>query len=213
MKSAFVLLIILLAALLAGCAGWRSGRPDTPPRVAAAVGGLPFEQTGAAAVPATAASTTTTTAATIPPGVAVTAAPDGSLTWTTAAPLAVVTTIRADTATGPAAFTPPAPPTPSDAAAGRASLLMRLGLVVGVALGVFGLVRGWDFVACGGGALAAGCVVGLSLAAIPAWLWVVFGIAAAACVLGPVLWHWKLKPTATAAPSPSPLPSPSPAKL
>jgi hypothetical protein len=58
------------------------------------------------------------------------------------------------------------------------------------------LVRGWDFIAYGGGAIAAGCFTGMALASVPAWLWAVFGVGATACIIGPVIWHTKLKPTA-----------------
>jgi MFS family permease len=78
---------------------------------------------------------------------------------------------------------------------------MRLGLVAGIAAGVFGLVKGWDFVAWGGGAIAAGCVAGMALASVPPWLWAVFGVGAAACVIGPVIWHTKLKPRAVPSPA------------
>lgn len=201
MNSQLVLLIVLFLALLSpGCQSIRAVA-SRPPQASVQAGGVSVDQEGAAASPATASTATTTTAATIPPGVQVTAHPDGSLTWTTAAPLSVVTTHTAETATGPAAFTPPAPPTPTEEAAGRASLWMRLGLVVGIAAGVFGLVKDWDFVAYGGGAIAAACVAGMALASIPPWLWAVFGIGAASCVVGPVIWHTKLK--ARAPPSPS----------
>lgn len=193
-----VLLLVLLVACLAGC---QTGRRDraAAPRATAQAGAVAIQQTGDAARPATAAEASTRTETTIPPGVDVTAHPDGRITWRNAAPLALVSTHTAATATGPAAFQPPAPPTPAEEAAGRAALWMRLGLVAGVAAAVFGLVRGWDFVAYGGGAIAAACVVGLSLAAVPAWLWAVFGLGAAACVLGPVLWHTRLKHTGPAA--------------
>lgn len=185
--------LCLLAPLFPGCNTARKAA-SRPPSATATAGGTSISQDGAAAAPASANKTTTQTAATIPPGVAVTAHADGSLTWTTAAPLSVVTTRTAESVTGPAAFTPPAPPTPTEEAAGRASLWMRLGLVAGIALGVFGLVRGWDFVAYGGGAIAAGCVAGMALASIPGWLWAFFGVGAAACAIGPLIWHWKLKP-------------------
>ncbi len=193
MKTVLSLLCAAFVALLCpGCQGIRT-QASRPPAATVKAGGSSVAQDGAAASPGSASTTTTTTAATIPPGVTVTAHPDGSLTWTTAAPLSVVTTHTAETATGPAAFPLPAPPTPTEEAAGRASLWMRLGLVAGIAAAAFGLIRGWDLVAYGGGAIAAGCVAGMALASIPPWLWAVFGIGAAACVIGPVIWHTRLK--------------------
>gem|GEM_PF-2670015 len=188
-------LVVLAACCLAAFTGCNTLRPAAKsPETTATAGGVSLSQSGDAAQPAHASETTTTTATVIPPGVPVTWHADGSVTFTPAAPLNLVTTRTEANATGPAAFTPPAPPTPTEEAAGRASLWMRLGLVGGIALGVFGIVRGWDFVGYGGGAIAAGCVAGLALASVPPWLWLVFGGAAAACVLGPIIWHWKLKP-------------------
>ena len=201
MKIAFVLVLVLLAALLCGCQSGMSAAYQATANARA--GAAQVAQAGSAAEPATANERTTRTETVIPPGVDVTAHPDGRVTWRNAEPIALVSTFTDSTATGPRSHTPPAPPTPSDHAAGRASLLMRLGLVVGAALAVFGLVRGWDFVAWGGGAVAAACVLGLALASIPPWLWIVLGIGGAACVLGPVAWL-KLRPRAAPPPSPQP---------
>jgi hypothetical protein len=189
-------------ALFAGSSGCVPG--NGAPRARIDRPGLfQLYQDGLAQKPATATETTTQAAATVPPGVPVTAHPDGSITWTTAAPLSVVTTRTESAATGPAAFEPPAPATPTEEAAGLASLWMRLGLVAGIAAGVFGLVKGWDFVAWGGGAIAAGCVAGMALASVPPWLWLVFGVGAAACIIGPVIWHTKLKPKVASSPAPA----------
>lgn len=201
MKPLALTLLFGASLALSACQSVRA-LASRPPSATATAGGTSISQDGAAATPAKASETTTQTAATIPPGVRVTASPDGSLSWVTAAPLSVVTTRTESAATGPAAFTPPAPPTPTEEANGRAAFLMRLGLVAGLAAGAFGLLRGWDVLGWGGVAIAAGCFLGLALQAVPGWLLVIFGGGAAACVLGPLVWHWKLKPRPPLTPAP-----------
>jgi hypothetical protein len=191
--------VVLAACCLTAFTGCNTIRPAAKsPETTATAGGVSLSQSGDAAQPAHASETTTTTATVIPPGVPVTWHADGSVTFTPAAPLNLTTTRSEASATGPAAFTPP---TPTEEAAGRASLWMRLGLVAGIALGVFGIVRGWDLVGYGGGAIAAGCVAGLALASVPPWLWAVFGVGAAACIIGPALWHTRLKKETTPTPT------------
>jgi hypothetical protein len=194
-------LVLALAALLTLAACQTGRKTTTPPRAQASAGSVGVSQTGDAATPATATENVTRTETTIPPGSLVTVHPDGSVTWTNAAPVALVSTHSQASATGPAAFTPPAPPTPAEEARGRVTLWLWLGLVAGAASGAFGLVRGWDVLAVGGGVIAAACVLGLALAACPPWLLFVLGLGVAACVIGPVLWHTKLKPRAPAAPA------------
>lgn len=192
-----LLVLLALAALLTGCAS----RPQpTSPGLSYAdgFGGL-LDLSGDAESPAQVNTTGAASGFTIPAGTPVTVTPAGEVSFTAAAPIRVYSLSRSAAVTGPSAFAPPAPPTPTDEAAGRASLFMRLGLVAGVAAAAFGLVRGWDWVAYGGGAIAIACVVGLSLAAVPPWLWTLFGIGAAACVIGPTIWHTKIKPKAFAA--------------
>ncbi len=198
MKSAFYLLVVLVAVLVVGCAPGRAPRAriDRP-------GLYQLYQDGLAQTPATTTDKTSSAAATIPPGVPVTAHPDGSITWTTAAPLSVVTTRSESTATGPASFAPPAPPSPADEAEGKARLWLWLGIVAGGAAGVFGLVRGWDMVATGGGAVAAACVAALALQRVPSWLWAILGAGLAAALVGPWIWHRRIKPREGAPPSPA----------
>lgn len=64
--------------------------------------------------------------------------------------------------------------------------------MVGLAVGLFGLVRGWDFVMYGGGAVAGACAFALFIQAHPL-VFVVIGIGVALKIVGPLLWHTKLK--------------------
>ena len=185
-NSAAVLLAVLFVVLLAGCQPGRS----TPARVRAAGGALSFAQDGAAEVPATASAKTTTTAATVPPGVVVTAHPDGSISWTTAEPLRIETTVAEETATGPQSFAPPAPPSPADEADGRARWLAWVALVAGVAAGLFGLLKGWPMVGAGGGCVAAAAVAVLALSAVPPWVWTLGVVGVVLAAAGWALWRF-----------------------
>jgi hypothetical protein len=188
------LCLVLFAALCCGCSSLTGrARVAAPAATVTGPGGASLVQAGDAQTPATAATSAGRSAFTIPQGQPVSLAPDGTATFTAAAPIVVTASFDTFKASGPSAFTPPAPPTPTDEAAGRASLWFRLGLALGVATGVFGLVKGWDAVAIGGGAVAVACLVALSLAAIPVWVWIVLGVGAAAIVGGPALWHLRVK--------------------
>jgi len=115
-----------------------------------------------------------------------------SLAVTLPAPAVLSVETVSERVSGPQSFAPPSPPSPVELAAGKAAWLYRVGLLLGIAAGVFGLVRGWDFVMYGGGAVAAACGFAMFAEAHPVVL-VVIGIGAALAVVGPVLWHWKLK--------------------
>jgi hypothetical protein len=129
-------LAIIALALCAGC----STRRGEAPRATSQAGAASVGQSGDAATPATATATSSTVEATIPPGVQVTAHPDGAITWRTVAPLTITTTRTNDRATGPASFTPPAPPTPADEARGfgvRAFYLAAIACVLAAAFCVW----------------------------------------------------------------------------
>ena len=185
MDTRLVLLIVLFAALLAGCRTVPAGRIRA--------GNTGVEQSGPAAVPATAGRDETRVETVVPPGVTVTAHPDGSVSWVTAAPLSVVTTRTAEHATGPAAFAPPAPPSPAAQADGRARWLGWIGIIGGTAAGLFGLFRGWPVLGIGGGCLAAAGAVSLAVAALPVWFLGLVLVGAVCTVGGPSLWHFWLK--------------------
>lgn len=118
---------------------------------------------------------------------------------------------RTETAiAGPVAFTPDKGATVQDEAAAKsdfwAALGLKAGLVLGIAVGLFGLVRGWDFVMYGGGAVAAACAFGIFVDKHPILL-LVIGLGAAIAVIGPIIWHTKLKALSPDAPAPSPKPT------
>jgi len=67
-----------------------------------------------------------------------------------------------------------------------------IGTLVGLAAGIFGLVRGWDLIMYGGGAIAAACLFAIFVQNYP-WILAIIGIGAALAVAGPYLWHTKVK--------------------
>ncbi len=97
---------------------------------------------------------------------------------------------------GPVAFDPPKQPTVKELSEAKSdywtALGLKLGLAIGVAAGLFGLVRGWDLVMYGGGCVAAACAFGIFVEKHPILL-AVIGLGAAAAVIGPIIYHTKLK--------------------
>lgn len=106
----------------------------------------------------------------------------------------------ADRVSGPESFPPPSPPSPQEKARGKAVFWMWIGLPAGVVALLFGLVRNWDLVALGGGAVAGACALGLFVAAHPV-LFAVAGVGVALAVVGPWLWHTRIRPAIAAAPA------------
>ncbi len=100
------------------------------------------------------------------------------------------------TVQGPVAFQPDRGPTVGEEAQAKADFWTMLGLRVGTALGIavaiFGLVRGWDFVMYGGGAVAGACMFGLFIQKHPLLLMLI-GLGVAAAVVGPIIYHTKVK--------------------
>lgn len=99
---------------------------------------------------------------------------------------------------GPVAFTPDKGATVGEELDAKAEAKVKLGLyaalVVGGALAVFGLVRGWDLVMYGGAAFSSAAALGLFWQRNP----LIAGLAGAgvaAIVIGPLIWHTKLKPS------------------
>lgn len=183
-----------LALALAGCGSLpRALRPPPPAAATATAGTATVTQTGAAEVPAAAETTATTATVTLPAATTIAQDPaTGALTYTLPAPAVLTAATRNERVTAPQSFTPPAPPTPADLAAGRAALWFRLGLVAGIAAALFGLVRGWDFVAWGGAAVAAGCALAIwlerSTLALP-----IIGAGIAFALAGVLAWHFHVK--------------------
>ncbi len=117
-----------------------------------------------------------------------------AVTLPAAAVLSVETV--SDRVSGPQSFAPPSPPSPVELAAGKAAWLYRIGLLIGAAVAVFGLVRGWDFVMYGGAAVAAACGFAMFAESHPV-LFFVIGGGIVLAVVGPLVWHLKLKPKAS----------------
>lgn len=186
--KAFVLVLAVFG--LAACKHFR------PPAAAVHAGSTGLQQTGAALVPAKAETITTRATIPLPAGTEFRVVPvmpaDSALAFTLPSSVPIEVETTAERVTGPQAFTPPAPPTPAQEAAGRASLLYKLGLGAGIALAVFGLVRGWDFVMYGGASIAAGCAFGLFVEQHPL-LFAVLGAGLLAVVGGPLIWKFKLQ--------------------
>lgn len=104
---------------------------------------------------------------------------------------------RTETAVqGPVAFTPDKGPTIGEEMQAKAGYWTHLGLMAGMVAGaaaaIFGLVRGWNYVMYGGAAVSAACMFGLFVQKHPALL-IVIGLGAALAMVGPIIWHTKLK--------------------
>lgn len=161
-------------------------------------GAAELTQTGPALVPAKAETVTNRATIPLPAGTEIRVVPvfpdrpEQGFAFTLPSPAPLTVETVADRVSGPQAFTPPLPPSPSEISTGRAVLAYRIGLALGIAVALFGLVRGWDFVMYGGGTVAAGCAFGLFVESHPV-LFAVLGIGVAVAVVGPYLWHTKLK--------------------
>lgn len=136
-----ILGVLLVAALcLAGLGCQTSPRQVRAPAVTiTGPAGASLAQSGDAATPAAAETSAGRSALVIPAGTPVAIAPDGVATFTAAAPVRLAAEFTGFRATGPGAFTPPAPPSPADVARGwgvRAFYLAGLGcaLVAGLLL-------------------------------------------------------------------------------
>lgn len=145
----------LVVAFGSGCASGRR-EPISPAATITGPAGASLAQTGDAATPAQADTAAGSSALVIPAGTAVSVAPDGTATFTAAEPVRIASEFTAFRATGPGAFTPPAPPSPADEARGwgvRAFYLAAL--VCALAAGLC-LWRGYPLAAlCAGGAALA----------------------------------------------------------
>jgi len=180
---------LLLVACLFGCA--------TPRARAGIVNGVPVvDQSGPIAEPARAAVETASAVVPIPTGSIVILPPDADPSRPVEIRLSGPTELRTETrreaVEGAKSFTPPVPPTPADEADGRALWFYRIGLGIGLAAALFGLVRDWDFVMYGGGAVAAACACGIFVQKHPA-LFGLIGAGIALAIAGVWVWHSRLK--------------------
>lgn len=188
-------LVALIAILVtAGCKLLPERGPTPPAAAVILAGGAQLNQTGSAETPAKVTSDTVTSTVPVPAGSTLTLdeKEPGKFRFTFSKDSLIKLEARKESAEAPKAFTPPAPPTPLDVAAAESSRWFYVGLVAGAAAGLFGLVRGWDFVMYGGGAVAAACLFGIFVQKHPLIL-AVIGVGIALAVIGPTLWHWKLK--------------------
>ncbi len=119
--------------------------------------------------------------------------PDGTVTVTLSKP-SEMRSATSDTSISTAV--PPPPPSPDDEAHAKATFWTTLGLRAAVALGcvglIFGLVKDWDLVAIGGGSVAGAGLFGLFVQRHPV-LFIFIGLGVTLAVVGPWLWHTKLK--------------------
>lgn len=108
---------------------------------------------------------------------------------------------RTETAVkGPEAFEPAKPPSAQEIADAEAEASTKkklyLALFAGLALAIFGLVRHWDLVMYGGGAIALAAYIGLvvvkSLKDHP-WIGQVITAGIVLAVAGPLVYHLKIK--------------------
>lgn len=97
---------------------------------------------------------------------------------------------------GPRSFTPDKAPTIQEEKQAESDFWVNLGLKAGLVLGagiaIFGLVRSWDFMMYGGAALSAACGFGIFIERHP-FLLLIVGIGITLAVVGPSIWHAKLK--------------------
>lgn len=190
---------LLFVGLQTACTNTRA--PVSPSAAVTLAGGATLTQSGDAQKPGTLSSNTEKATETkrlpLPAGTELVFNEKlGTLTLrlsqTTTLEATATREVKIEHAEAPQAFTPPAPPTPSEEADGKAQWLYRIGLVAGIAAALFGLVRAWDWVMYGGAAVAAGCAVGLFAAKHPA-IFAVIGGGIVLAVAGPWIWHTKLK--------------------
>jgi hypothetical protein len=97
---------------------------------------------------------------------------------------------------GPKSFTPDKAPTIQEEKRAESDFWtdigMKIGMVLGGSIALFGLVRGWDMVMLGGAAISGASMAGIFLSRNP-WLFLLIGGGLALSVAGPYLWHTKLK--------------------
>lgn len=179
----------LLAILLSGCStGSLFHLPKMPKLTVTSPSGQVMTQTGDAAVPAHVSTVTTGSQVQVPAGSNMVF--DQTLgTWSIkfGLPSTVTASTKVETVDGPKAFTPAAPPTP--AAVETAKLVPWLwgGMILGIAVALFGLVRDWNFVMAGGGIVAASCAFGIFVEVHPV-IFILIGVGLVLKVVGPYIW-------------------------
>jgi hypothetical protein len=165
-------------------------------------GALTFEQVDFAAVPASAESAVETVAVKIPAGSSISVFNAAASSRDEYARAAVIITVseetelhatrRALSVSGPQSFAPPAGPSPSQIAAGKAAWLWRVGLFAGLILAGLGVWWRGGLVIAGGLSVAGASAFGWFVEE-NAWLLWLFGGGVALSALGFALWHLWLK--------------------
>lgn len=187
--------LVIFCLFLTGCSSiWRPALPKTPTiEVKEGV----VTTSGDAKIPGKVDTKKTGSVLTIPEGSRFEFNEKLGVMSLTMAKAGQIALNRTETAVeGPVAFDPPKQPTVKEIAEAKSdywtSLGLKLGLAAGVAASLFGLVRGWDFVMYGGGCVAAACAFGIFVERHPILL-AVIGLGAAAAIVGPWIYHTKLK--------------------
>lgn len=188
----FALAVVLL--LLMTCSGCALvHRVLSPTATVTTPMGTVLTQTGDAQVPASVSTKTATQTMTLPAQSAVWVnAQTGALEYRLSKDTPITTVTKTEEAKAPQAFTPPAPPTLADESEAKMVLFYRIGLCVGIAGALFGLVRDYTFVMIGGSCVAGACLFGLFVQSHPALL-VIIGCGIALKFVGPYIWHTQLK--------------------
>lgn len=204
-RSGYIL-AVLTVLVTCGCSLVSRVRKAVAPVATITAGATTVTQKGDAQTPANAKTETKTGEITIPAGSLVAFnEKTGALEYRLSKDTPLRAETRTETANGPAAFTPPAPPTAHEEASAKADALttigLRIALAVGVAAALFGLVRDWTLVMWGGTAVAGAGLFGLFVQAHPLLL-LVIGLGVAAAVIGPWIYHRKIKPQANATAAP-----------
>lgn len=189
MKHALLLLLLGLS----GCATAKRAL-SIPQAIVSTEKGPSVTQSGTVAVPAKASVVTESKTVPLPAGTEIVFNEKlGTVTLHVSQPTTLKTETKTEKAEAPQSFTPPAPPTPTQEADGKVKVWFWLGMVAGVAVGLFGLVRGWDFVMYGGGAVAGACAFAIFVQSHPI-VTAVIGVGVALAIAGPYVWHKHLKP-------------------
>lgn len=148
-------------------------------------------QAGDVAQPAQVTTQTTKTDVPIPAGSTITIVTPAKTDDKKPDPV-LVSTSTTEHVVGPTSFQPSAPPTPSQLADGQVKIWFWIGLAIGLAAAIFGLVRDWNFVMYGGIAVASACAFAIFVQAHPL-VFVVIGLGIALKFAGPWFWHTQMK--------------------
>lgn len=151
------------------------------------------KQAGDVAQPAQVTTSTTKTELPIPAGAKVSIEIPVPVEGKPTPPPVVLSSVTTtEHVVAPTSFQPPAPPTPAQLADGQMKVWFWIGLIVGGAAALFGLVRGWNMVMYGGLCVAGACAFGIFVQNSP-WLLAVIGLGVALKIAGPTLYHTVVK--------------------